>query len=369
MNLYDLRKRIHKIPERGFSEFKTQELILEILSNYPELTIKTFDFTGIIASYKGSDSDEYILFRSDMDALPIREETDCDFRSEHVGFMHACGHDIHMTILLGLIDRLMADKPKANYLFVFQPAEEGLGGAEKLLGSGYLDQFCIKEAYALHVSGDYPVGTVATNDKILFGIPQEFKVNFHGRSSHIAFPNRGKDALAAGVQFYQTMQTLMNLEFPATEPVIFYIGTCHAGNVMNAVPDNCEFEGTTRSLTKDNHDKINMLIERTADSIARAYGLESEVEFLNTYDPVVNSPELYRKLEELLPKNVNLRYVEPLMTGEDFGFFTTKYKGLLFWLGAGEKSGDLHSEKFLPNEKCIDVGINVLHALAVKNID
>lgn len=120
MNLYDLRKRIHKIPERGFSEFKTQELILDILNSYPELKIKTFDFTGVIASYKGSDEDEYILFRSDMDALPIREKTDCDFRSEHEGFMHACGHDIHMTILLGLIDKLMADKPEANFLFVFQ---------------------------------------------------------------------------------------------------------------------------------------------------------------------------------------------------------------------------------------------------------
>ncbi len=365
--LTEIRKDLHRIPELGFDEWNTQDYILDILKQHMELTIHTFDFPGIVAEYTRNEK-SYKLFRSDMDALPIAEKTGCEFASTHMGKMHACGHDIHMTVLLGLIDRLMKEKPDRNYLFLFQPAEEGLGGAERILKTGLLDRFEIAEAYALHVKGGLPVNTVSTREGIFFGIPQEFDVIFRGESAHVAFPQTGRDALAAGVTFYQAMSRMMLERFPATESVVFYVGTMNAGDVRNAVPRECVMKGTTRSLSRENWKEINDLMERVAKSTAEMHDVEYEVVLHSTYDPVVNSGRLYREFLEQLPEGVQHEGAAVTMTGEDFGFFTTRYDGLLFWLGAGEAAGDLHSDRFLPDESSIETGIEVMMKMALKKM-
>ncbi len=365
IDLIQVRKDLHMIPELGFREHKTQQHVLDILAKYEGLTIHTFDFPGIVVEYTRCEA-TYRLFRADMDALPITERTGCDFTSAHEGLMHACGHDIHMTILIGLIDQIVAMQPKQNYLFLFQPAEEGLGGAERILKTEILDQFEIEEAYALHVNGGLPVGTVSTKPGIFFGIPQEFDIEFTGESAHVAFPQTGRDALSAGLTFYQAMSRLMHERFPATDAVVFYVGTLNAGTVRNAVPKHCIMKGTTRSLSRANWQKMNDLMTETAKLTAGMHDVEYKVTLHSTYDPVVNSEKLYNKFLEQLPQEIRHIEASTVMTGEDFGFFTTRYDGLLFWLGAGEYAGDLHSDRFLPDERCIQTGVAMMMQLALK---
>lgn len=363
--LTELRKALHKIPEPGFKEWKTQALLLEQLQAWPELSPVTFEHPGILLTYRGGEG-PFRLFRADMDALPIPDETGCDFASEHPGFSHACGHDVHMTVLIGLIERVMRERPRQNLLFLFQPAEEGLGGAESILRSGVLDCYEIESAYALHVKGGMPVGTVATKPGRFFCKPQEFDVIFEGRGAHCAFPQSGADALAAAVLFMTALPPQLKLKFPATEPIVCHIGKFEAGKIRNAVADHAHLCGTTRSFTREAWAEINRILESTAAHAGAVYGVEARVEYLCTFDPVINNAQLYQRFRNLLPPDIRFEEAEEVMTGEDFGFYTTRYPGLLYWLGVGGHE-DLHSSRFLPDAEAIDVGVKIMYRLATQN--
>jgi len=363
LNLPQVRAHLHRIPERGFAEFKTHAYIESLLKQYSALRLHTFPFPGLVAEYSHGDG-PYRLFRADMDALPLHERSGCAFPSQHEGMMHACGHDVHMTVLLGLIHRICQEKLPGNYLFVFQPAEEGLGGATRLLESGVLERFSIGACYALHVSGKYPVGTVATRAGIFFGIPQEFKLTFQGVSAHAAFPENGRNALHGGIQFYQAMRLAMAQSFSPTSPTVFHVGRFDAGRVMNAVPDLCVLEGTTRCLRREHREAINGLMDNAARHAAETFGLAYTLELLSGYDPVVNDAALLEHFVRNLPQGVRFIEAPTVMTGEDFGFFTSRWPGVLFWLGGGEHSGDLHADTFFPDEACLQTGVDVMYAMA-----
>lgn len=361
INLSEVRKELHRIPELAFQEFKTKELLLSYLSDLDDFTIHQFkESNGILVEYSHGVG-AYQLFRADMDALPITEATESNFISQHKGIMHACGHDIHMTILLGLIYKVADMKPKKNLLFLFQPAEEGEGGAESVLGEGLIQSYDVKQVFALHVNGNLPVGTVSSKPGIFFAIPQEFDVEFTGISAHAAFPQNGKDALAAGVEFYDKMHSYIEQVF-GMESVIFNIGEFHAGNIRNIIPDKCILKGTHRTLDKNTRDLINTEINSIAESVAQKHNLEFKLSLLCTYDPVINDEELFEKLKTICSElSIDFRDSVTFMTGEDFGFFTSLYPGLLFWLGAGEDAHDLHSNRFMPDDNCIPTGIDILY--------
>ncbi len=358
LDLIKIRKILHQIPELAFQEFKTQALLESVLTTLHNLKIFKFPFPGLLVEYRVNNAD-FILYRADMDALPIQEKTNCDFSSTHTGIMHACGHDIHMTVLLGLIEKILQNHVKQNCLFLFQPAEEGMGGAESVLKTKILQSYSIQAAYALHVNGNLEVGTVSTKPGIIFGIPQEFDITFTGESSHAAFPNKGKDAIIMANQFINLMHTSIGKLFAATNPVIFHIGKITGGQVRNALASSCLLQGTHRTLDKLSWTRMNDLIRNCCDAISNIHQTEIKPEFLSTYDPVLNSPEIYHKFKQNLPSDIVFTEAETVLTGEDFGFFTSIYPGLLFWLGAGT-GGELHSPFFLPNDKCIKTGIDVL---------
>lgn len=364
LNLFEVRKSLHRIPEIAFKEYKTKQLILHYLQDTVDIKIHEFSTnTGILVEYsKGTG--EYTLFRADMDALPIAEATGCDFESQHPGMMHACGHDIHITILLGLIHWVVNTQPKKNLLFLFQPAEEGQGGAESVIAEGLLQKYQISNAFALHVSGNLPLNTISSKAGIFFALPQEFDVEFIGKSAHVAFPENGKDALKAGIEFYEKMRSFIQHNL-ASEQVIFNIGEMQAGTIRNIIPDKCTLKGTHRTLNKTTRDLINAEINNQAFQIARLHNLDYKFNLLCTYDPVVNDAKLYEQLKKACA-NLAVEFIESktYMTGEDFGFFTSLYPGLLFWLGAGEDAHDLHSNQFLPDENCIPTGINLLYYFA-----
>ena len=364
LNLSQIRRELHRVPELAFREHKTKELLLAQLEKLPRIRVQEFSTnTGILVEYSEGNG-PYRLFRADMDALPITENTGCAFSSQHPGLMHACGHDIHMTVLLGLIERVVSQALPRNLLFLFQPAEEGEGGAQSVLAEGLIQEYEVEAAFALHVASGLPVGTVSSRAGIFFGIPQEFDVSFIGRSAHAAFPEKGVNALFAARDFLNLMEKDL-AELSAKHKLIFHVGKLEAGTVRNAVPELCLLQGTHRSLEKALSLQINQLIHENAARAAQNQGADFEVKLLGTYDPVVNSPALLQKLKNACAQtDTKFQEAEIALTGEDFGFFTSLYPGLLFWLGSG-CSEPLHSSKFLADEACIDVGLKIFEALAL----
>jgi len=357
--LYNIRKKLHQSPEIAFQEFKTQQIIIDELKGYENLNLKQFTPTGLLYEYRGDGEDYFILFRADMDALPLNEETGCDFASQNTGTCHACGHDVHMTILIGLIKHCVENNVKQNILFLFQPAEEGYGGAKHIIDTGILNKYQIASAYALHVTSEYPTGAIGIKKGIFFGIPQEFDVEIFGKAGHVATPHKGKDAFLAAIQFVNEMNLLIAKQFPAQEPIIFHVGHINAGNVRNVIPDYCKMEGTTRCLkTSVSHD-VNQLMKTVASTVSNSHGVRINVNLLTTYLPVINDEALTDKFLQNLPPDINVNFSEYTMTGEDFGYFTHLYSGLIFWLGTNATEG-LHSGKFLPDEACIDVGLKIM---------
>lgn len=369
--LYSLRKSLHHKPEPAFEEHETAAILLEYLKQQmamyqdAQAMFKIHRFQnspGILVEYTCCQG-AYKLFRADMDALPILEDSGCEHPSLNVGFMHACGHDVHMSILMGLISKCLQHTPKQNLLFLFQPAEEGKGGAQSILAEGIIQRYAVQAAIALHVASEMPVGTVGSRAGIFFGIPQEFDVSFIGKSAHVAFPEKGKDAIASALAFATMMQKDV-AQIAQKERVIYHIGKINGGSIRNVIAEKCTLEGTHRSLNIKNRDALNQLTIENAQRAAELTDSAFKVDFLSSYDAVVNDAGLVKQLiQACVAANISYSEAELAMTGEDFGFFTTLYPGLLFWLGSGSPF-PLHSPQFLPSNKSIDVGVELMWRLA-----
>ncbi|MCK9558058.1 MAG: amidohydrolase [Candidatus Cloacimonetes bacterium] len=363
-----IRHHLHQIPELAYDEYKTKAFLMQQLQELitPGSLFRILEFknsNGILVEYNnGKTQDNYKLFRADMDALPTIEKSGCSFASIHPGLMHACGHDVHMAVLMALIQKVQQYHPAQNLLFLFQPAEEGHGGAESIINENILQGYDIRAAFALHVGSDLPVGTISSKSGIFFGIPQEFDLRFVGKASHVAFPEKGINALAAGMHFYEELLKEIP-DLSREERVIFHVGKMSAGQVRNIIADECLMEGTHRTLSKAMRDRLNTLIQKHAQAAADAIGAQTELRLLGTYDPVVNNAELESNLREIC-NQMDYSYLpaETVMTGEDFGFFSSMYPALLFWLGSGSDM-PLHSGYFLPDDDCIEVGANVMWGL------
>ena len=363
-----IREELHRIPELAFQESQTKALLLKTLhetipQQHPAWSITEFTTNnGILVAYQPATT-PFRLFRADMDALPIPERSGAAYCSQHSGMMHACGHDVHMTILLGLIMQVVKTEPHQNLLFLFQPAEEGQGGAQAVLSEGLIQRYSIASAIALHVSSEMPVGTVSSRSGVFFGIPQEFDVCFTGVPAHAAFPEKGKNALTAGREFLQRIERA-TMELQESERLIFHVGKLSAGTIRNIIPDTCKMEGTHRTLRTEVRDKLNQWLYDIAHQVALEYGISANVDLLCTYDPVVNDSQLVAGLSAACADlGLNYNEAETAMTGEDFGFFTTLYPGLLYWLGSGSPY-PLHSDHFLPDSACIEPGVRLMYRLA-----
>ncbi|MDD3049636.1 MAG: amidohydrolase [Candidatus Cloacimonetes bacterium] len=362
--LYDIRNHLHSIPELGFEEYKTQAYILNLLADYNQLKIHTFDFPGILVEYSYGKG-KYQLFRADMDALSIEEKTDVTCKSIHQGLMHACGHDIHMTCLVGLIDKVCSENPKTNLLFLFQPAEEGRGGAQRIIDTGILNNYKISEAYALHVNGQFNLGSVACKSGIFFANSEEFDVIITGKSAHTALPQNGNDAIAGGVAFYQMIESHLNKSFNPVEPLIIHTGQINGGTVRNAVADKMILKGTIRTVNKSTHKRVHSIMKKTSAAIEKSFKVKVELNFPVFYLCVNNDKKLVNKLKKkCLNKSIEYVETEYSMTGEDFGFFADKYPSVLFWLGVNKGENDnIHSNTFFPSQESIEYGIRAFHSL------
>lgn len=354
----ELRHKLHQNPELAFQEFRTTELIINSIKELhgsQVLKIHSPFTSGALIEYKVNDS-PFLLFRADIDALPIKEENEIEFRSTN-DYMHACGHDVHTSILYGLVKDVLEYKPAQNLLFLFQPAEESGGGAMKFYHTGVFDKFNIKNAFALHVTDEYPAGTIASTNGVLFASALEVDIEFTGVSSHVAFPEEGKNAFNALRNFMDESDKLFS---KINEPFIFGVGKIFSGFVRNIAPGNAKIEGSIRSLSERKAlefcDEMITLLDKTKGRTGVDYKLTKGAH----YPEVVVDEILFKTLSVQLSNHGSFIDCGHKMTGEDFGFFAQKYPSFMFWLGTstGERYG-LHNPRFLPEDGIIETGKNI----------
>ncbi|MDY4761793.1 N-acetyldiaminopimelate deacetylase [Streptococcus thoraltensis] len=363
LDLIQIRRDLHQIPEIGLEEFKTQayllERIAELTQDKPFVKQKTWR-TGILVFVEGYAAQKTIGWRTDIDGLPISEETGLDFSSQHIGRMHACGHDMHMTIALGLLEKLTQSQPKENLLFLFQPAEENLAGGMLMYEDGAFGEWEPDEFYGLHVRPDMKVGDIATNTGTLFAGTCEVKVRFKGKGGHAAFPHQSNDALVAAAYFITQVQTVVSRNVDPIEGGVVTFGAMQAGTTNNVISETAFMHGTIRALTQEMNLHIQKRVKTIAEGVAASFDMEVEV-ILNPsgYLPVENNPDLARQLLNFFQKQPNTNLIEclPAMTGEDFGYLLNKIPGVMFWLGI-DTPYPLHHAKMNPNEEALALGVN-----------
>lgn len=353
-----LRHQLHKNPEVAYQEFQTTELIInsiKALDKNNRLKLHLPFATGVLVEYQVDDGD-FILFRADIDALPIKEQTGVGFKSEN-NYMHACGHDVHTSILYSFIQAVLKNIPDQNILFLFQPAEESGGGAMKFYQTGIFKQFKIKNAFALHVTDEYSFGTIASAPGVLFASALEVDIDFIGESAHVAFPKGGKNAFKAMRLFLDKVD---NLSKEINEPFIFGIGKITSGFVRNIAPGDARLEGSIRALSEnaalDFSDKLNSALNQ----IKTSTGVDFKLTKGAHYPEVIINESLYDFLSHSLSTKYEFINCGYKMTGEDFGFFSKKFPSFMFWLGTakGERYG-LHNPHFLPPDEIVETGSNI----------
>jgi amidohydrolase len=368
-----IRRFIHMNPELGNREFETARLVSSKLDTLGLDVRIGVAKTGVVALLRGTQPGVSIAVRADMDALPIQETTGLPFKSLNPGVMHACGHDVHTSIVLGtaMVLNSMKDKIKGNVSFIFQPAEEGPpqgeeGGADLMIREGALDNPPASAIFGFHVWPE-EVGQVFFAPGFITGSSDGFQITVKGKSAHGARPQEGLDAIVIASEIVQALQTVVSRSVDPTDPAVLSIGIIQGGTRSNIIAEKVTMEGTVRALSDANRKKIQPLMEAIVKGICEMHGAAYEFEYKPLFPSVYNNPELAATmaptLTKLLGKDKVLEW-KPQLIAEDFSFFAQKIPGFYFFLGvknpAQPVAAPLHSPNFNPDERSIPLGIKVL---------
>jgi amidohydrolase len=377
------RRDFHQHPELGLQEVRTAKVIAEQLRALG-LDVQTgVAGTGVVGILKGGKPGKVVALRSDMDGLPVTEQVDLPFKStqkamfngQEVGVMHACGHDNHMAILLGAATVLarMKDELPGTVKFIFQPAEEGPGGAEPMIKAGVLQNPTVDAVFGLHVF-PYTAGTIVYRSGPLMASADEFTIAITGRQTHGAVPWGGVDPIVIGAQIVTALQSIVSRTVNiAQAPAVVTVGKFSAGNRSNIIPDTAELVGTVRAFDNDERVRIRERITAIATQYADASGAKATVSFGLGYPVTVNHPDLTDRMAPTLQRvaGAGKAVVGPLTgTAEDFSYFQQQVPGLFFFLGVtppGQEAtaAQNHSPLFFADESALPVGVRALANLAV----
>ncbi|TFE00310.1 N-acetyldiaminopimelate deacetylase [Jeotgalibacillus salarius] len=359
----NIRRDLHKIPEVGYKEFKTQEYLLNYIEKLPQesLSVKKWE-TGIFVLVKGQGvAPKTLGYRTDIDGLPIKEQTELPFSSEHPGFMHACGHDFHMSIALGVLTSMAAKPLEDNVLFIFQPAEEGPGGAERMLQSEEMKQWMPDEMMGLHIAPEYTAGEIAVKKGLLFANTSELKIVLTGKGGHAAYPHKTKDMIVAGAHLITQLQSVVSRSIDPLNSAVVTVGKLESGTVGNIIAETAQLDGTMRSLDPEVMETLKTRVKAICDGIALSFDCKVHVEFNQPYYMVYNDHELTEQFMRFAAHYDGIQCIEceKAMTGEDFGYFLKEIPGFMFWLGVGSDYG-LHHAKLNPDENAIGPAIQFI---------
>jgi amidohydrolase len=383
------RRDLHEHPELGNREVRTAALVAKQLSKLG-LDVRTkVAHTGVVAVLHGAAARPVVALRADMDALPVTEETGLPFASRvratyqgrEVGVMHACGHDAHTAILLGVAEALASARSRlpGTVLFLFQPAEEGAppgerGGAGLMLEEGAFDDPRPDVVFGLHVSSFYRFGEIGLVPGAAMASSDRLTIVVHGRSTHAGYPWNGVDPIAVASQIVQALEALPARQVDARVPSVVSFGAIHGGVRYNIIPDEVELQGTVRALRQDVREELHERIRRTARAIAEGAGATADVEIADGNPITRNDPELARRIRPTLERVAGREHViEPLpWTGaEDFALYLERVPGVFFFLGTNPPGVDPagaepnHSPRFTLDENALGIGVRALAQLAV----
>ena len=370
-DLKKYRRELHQIPELGFDLFLTSKYIQNELIQMG-YTPRQMAKTGWVI-HKDGLSKEAILFRTDMDALPVKEETGTDFISKHHGKMHACGHDGHMAMMLGFAKFIAKQKElKKTVVMIFQPAEEGPGGAKVMIEEGLFDLYDIKAVYGIHLYPGLTEGLYGLVDGPMMAQNGEFDITITGKSSHGAQPHLGDDAMIAASQLIQGYQTIISRKVNPIDSVVITIGTIHGGQARNIIAQNVSLSGTMRAFKTDVYLKVKQWMHQIDRGIEMQYAVKIDNHIEDYYPPVTNDHTLFENLRNSLSRD-QYQMIEPMTVSEDFAFYQQKVPGVFVMLGSrNEEKGyvhPLHSCYFNFDEKILLKGVELYkHILHIHHV-
>lgn len=365
--LQTFRRELHQIPETALEEFKTHDYLLTKLKSWQQdyMTIKTVEAlpTAILVYFQGTNPVRTIGYRTDIDALPIQEATGLDFASQHPGKMHACGHDVHMTMALGLAQYFSQHQPKDNLIIFFQPAEEAESGGKVAYDMGLFEgKWRPDEFYGIHDQPNLPAGTLSTLAGTLFAGTAELKVDVIGTGGHAAYPHLAKDPIVIAAELIIQLQTVVSRSVNPIAGGVVSVGVINGGFANNVIPDQVHFEGTVRSMTRTGLETMLTRIRKIAEGLAIANEVTINVSLESgSYLPVENDPILATQVINFMQKqsDINFELAQPAMTGEDFGYLLQHIPGVMLWLGVND-SHPLHSAQLTIDESALLPGYNAL---------
>lgn len=366
-DLITIRRHLHQIPEVALEEVETHAFLMQVIGMMDQKFLKILEPkelpTAILVRVQGSDPSRTIGYRTDIDGLPVDEKTGLPYASQHPGKMHACGHDMHMTVALGVLDYFASHQPKDNLVFFFQPAEESEAGGKRAYELGLFEgEWRPDEFYGLHVNPKMQTGVIGCRMGTLFAGTTEVNIDVIGKGGHAAFPQDAKDAVVAASAFVMQVQTIISRSINPIESGVITLGKFEAGTIRNVIADHARLEGTIRGLTQVMIEKIKERVQEICEGIERSFEVEVRLG-LNQggYFPVENDPVLTKRFIRFMQENPDVVYEEvpPAMTGEDFGYLLHQFPGTMFWLGV-DGGAQLHESSMSPKEGAIQKGITAI---------
>ena len=359
------RRDFHKHPELSFQEFRTSKVVADKLKSYG-LNVKTdIGKTGVIGDLNGNKPGPCIALRADMDALPIQETGNLEFKSINDGVMHACGHDGHTAMLLGAAKVLSNYKNnlKGRVRFIFQPAEEGKGGAKYMIKDNALDG--VNQIYGAHLWNYQNCGTVSTKEGPIMAAADIFEINIKGKGGHGAMPQGTNDTIVAASQLINSFQTIVSRSTNPLESTVLTIGKINGGHNFNVIADHVNLQGTTRAYTEKNREMIKQKMKDTIFGIEKITGVNIDLDYEDGYPPVINDDMCSKNLLHSASKVVN-QAGEPYLTmgGEDFSYFANEIPACFFFIGSAPKGTKPlevphHCSHFNIDEDALAIGSSV----------
>ncbi len=367
-HLIEIRRDLHAHPELAFEEVRTAGIVAAELSRLGVPHRTGVGHTGVVATIKGARPGPTLVIRGDMDALPIHEQTGQPFASVEPGKMHACGHDIHTSTLLGVAAVLhgMAPQLAGTVRLLFQPAEENLGGAAAMIHEGVLDG--VDLALGFHNYPDMPVGRLGFCRGASLAASDRFDITVHGRSGHAAHPNDAVDPIVAAAHLVTQLQTVVSREVAPMHPCVVTVGAIHAGTVHNIIPDACVILGTVRTLNEPARDIAEAAISRLCAGIDVGMRVQCDVRYNRGVPALMNDDAVLDRAVAAVRRQLGdvVDEGEPSLGGEDFAFMAERVPAFHLRVGSGQpgRRDKLHNSAYQPDEACIGVGVQALSRAA-----
>lgn len=371
------RRQIHRQPELAFKEFKTAALVEKVLRDAGIQVVRYPDSTAVVGILEGGMPGKTVALRADMDALPLTEQTDLEFKSEVPGVMHACGHDVHTAILLGTAVTLatLREQVPGTVKFLFQPAEEyPPGGAKFMVENGCLEDPPVDFAFALHVGTALPTGTIGVRYDYSSANTDSANITIIGKGGHGAYPQNTIDPVVVAAHITTALQTIVSRNISALDSAVISVGSIQSGTVNNIIPETAELKLTIRSLKDETRELLKKRIEEIVAGVCRAMGADYHIDYVFGYPAVHNDSTAVDVVkavaEELLgADNVQISST-PTMGGEDFAYFAREVPAAMFGLGAQPENPEEvypgHNPKFKVNEDCIKIGMEMMVGIVLR---